>query len=418
MTATLTRPPARHAAGSPPPPTQMPRRIGGPRVSDVLAVNAAIVAALCAVGLWWTHLSPFTGGFAFVVVSWVLFVVIYGVLVSFDETRTAVVDRIAQVIVSSLAFVLFAALAWIVAYTVSRGWKALWHANFYTQDLRTTTPDDPLTKGGVIHAIVGSLIELGITLVFAVPLGILGAVFLAEVPGRYNRFVRTIVEAMTALPDILAGLFVYATLILILGMGYCGFAASVALAITILPIVMRTGDVVLRLVPGNLKEASLALGTSQWRTMWHVTLPTARAGLTTAVILGAARAIGETSPVLLTAGFSTNLNKDPFHGPMASLPLEVYQDVGTPQASSIARGFGTATVLLVIVVVLFTIARILGGRGPGALTARQQRRRIRQSQRDLARYGAAARRREGHPAQTRLSRALTASKLTRRKDDS
>jgi len=232
------------------------------------------------------------------------------------------------------------------------------------------------------------LIELAITLAFAVPLGVLGAVFLAEVPGKFNRFVRTIVEAMTALPDILAGLFVYATLILIFGMGFCGFAASVALAITILPIIMRTGDIVLRLVAGNLKEASYALGTSQWRTVWHVTLPTARAGLATAVILGAARAIGETSPVLLTAGFNTNFNTNAFSGPMVSLPLEVYQDVGTPQHTSIERGFGTATLLLVLVVVLFTIARILGGRGPGALTPRQQRRRERASARDAARIDA------------------------------
>jgi phosphate transport system permease protein len=370
---------------SPEPAPAVPRRIGGARTSDVYSFVAALAAALCTAGLWWVDLAPFNGVFGFVVVSWFLFVAFYGVLVSFDEKRTTVVDRMVQVVVTSLAFVVFASLALVIFYTVEQGWRALIHTNFYTQDLRTTAPNDPLSKGGVLHALVGTLIELGITLAFAVPLGILGAVFLAEVPGRFNRFVRTIVEAMTALPDILAGLFVYATLILILGMGFCGFAASVALAITILPIIMRTGDIVLRLVAGNLKEASYALGTSQWRTVWHVTLPTARAGLATAVILGAARAIGETSPVLLTAGLSTNLNTNALSGPMMSLPLEVYTDVATPQKVSIERGFGTAVLLLVLVIVLFTIARILGGRGPGELSRRQQERRVRASQRDVAR---------------------------------
>jgi phosphate transport system permease protein len=370
---------------SPDPAPVVPRRIGGARTSDVYSLLAALAAALCTAGLWWVDLAPFNGVLGFVVVSWVLFVAFYGVLVSFDEKRTTVIDRIVQVVVTSLAFVVFGSLALVIFYTVEQGWRALVHVNFYTQDLRTTAPNDPLSKGGVFHALVGTLIELGITLAFAVPLGVLGAVFLAEVPGRFNRFVRTIVEAMTALPDILAGLFVYATLILILGTGFCGFAASVALAITILPIIMRTGDIVLRLVAGNLKEASYALGTSQWRTVWHVTLPTARAGLATAVILGAARAIGETSPVLLTAGFNTNLNTNAFSGPMVSLPLEVYQDVATPQHTSIERGFGTATLLLVLVVVLFTIARILGGRGPGELSRRQQHRRVQASQRDVAR---------------------------------
>ncbi len=379
----------------------VPRRIGGARFSDVFSLIAAAAAALCTSGLWWMDLSPFSGVLGFVVVTWFLFLIFYGALVSFDEKRSTVVDRIVQVVVSSLALVVFSALALMIGYTVEQGWRALVHVNFYTRDLRTTAPNDPLSKGGVLHALMGTLIELTLTLGFAVPLGILGAVFLAEVPGRFNRFVRTVVEAMTALPDILAGLFVYATLILILGTGFCGFAASVALAITILPIIMRTGDIVLRLVAGNLKEASYALGTSQWRTVWHVTLPTARAGLTTAVILGAARAIGETSPVLLTAGFNTNFNSNAFSGPMVSLPLEVYQDVATPQKVSIERGFGTATLLLVLVVVLFSIARIIGGRGPGELTKRQRQRRVAASQRDVARMTEGERRRAAaqHAAQ-------------------
>jgi phosphate transport system permease protein len=323
-----------------------------------------------------------------VVTTWCLFVLIYGALVSFDENRPTVRDRVAAVVVHSLGALVLAALLWVIIYTIYKGWDALVHVNFYTQDVSSTGPRDPLTKGGVLHAIVGTLIEVGIALAIAMPLGILGGIFLHEVPGPFSRFVRTVVDAMTALPDVVAGLFIYATLILILGVGFSGFAAGTALAITALPIIMRATDVVLRLVPGSLTQASYALGTGQWRTVWHVTLPTARSGLATAVILGAARAVGETAPVLLTAGATAAVNTDPFHGPMMSLPLFAYTYVGSSQPNPVARAFGAAATLLILVLLLFAIARVIGGRGPGQLTRRQRRRRAAASQRDLNRYRA------------------------------
>jgi phosphate transport system permease protein len=362
------------------------RRTGMIRGTDLLAMFGGLAAALSTTGLLWTELSPFTGVLGYVITTWVLFVVFYAVLVSFDENRPTMRDRVASLIVHSLGGVLLAALIFIVYYTLLRGWHALVHLNFFTQDLRSTGPLDPLTKGGIKHAIVGTLIEVGIALALAVPLGLLGAVFLHEIPGRFSRFVRTVVEAMTALPDILAGLFIYATLILIFGLQLSGLAAATALAVTILPIIIRTGDVVLRLVPGGLKEASYALGTGQWRTVWHILLPTARSGLATAVILGAARAIGETSPVLLTAGATGFLNTNPVRGPMMSLPLLAYIEVQSPERNEVARGFGAAATLLVLVLVLFVVARIVGGRGPGDLTGRQRRRSDRQSQRDSRRF--------------------------------
>ncbi len=367
-------------------PQQTPRQIAGLRRADVLAVGGALASALATTFLLWTQLSPFTGVFGFIVVSWCLFVLIYALLVAFDNNRPTVRDRIAAVIVFSLAAVVILALAYIVLYTIFRAAKALVHLNFYTQDLHSTTPLDPLTKGGVLHAIVGTLIEVGIAMAIAVPLGLLAAVFLNEVPGKLNRLVRTVVDAMTALPDILAGLFIYATLILIFGLGLSGLAAGCALAVTCVSIVCRAAYVVLRLVPGGLTEASYALGSGHWRTVRYVTLPTARSGLATAVILGAARAIGETAPVLLTAGVTGYLNFNPVSGPMMSLPLEAYTLVANPEPNYIARGFGAAAVLLVLVVVLFVIARVIGGRGAGQLTPRQARRRMAASRRDLARY--------------------------------
>jgi phosphate transport system permease protein len=365
---------------------QARRQIAGVHGQDVLAVVGALASALATTGLLWTQLAPFTGLFGYIVVSWVLFVLIYALLVAFDNNRPTVRDRISAVIVHSLAAVVVLTLVFVFLYTVFRGAKALVHLNFYTQDLHSTTPIDALTKGGVLHAIIGTLIEVGIAMAIAVPLGLLAAVFLNEVPGKLNRLVRTVVDAMTAIPDILAGLFIYATLILILGLGLSGLAAGCALAVTTLSIICRAAYVVLRLVPGGLTEASYALGSGHWRTVWNVTLPTARSGLVTAVILGAARGIGETAPVLLTAGFTNYINLNPVKGPMMSLPLAAYTLVATPNDKYIARGFGAAAVLLVLVIVLFAIARLIGGRGAGQLTSRQLRRRMAASHRDLTRY--------------------------------
>ncbi len=361
------------------------RRTSGLRRTDWFAILGAFAAASATTGVLWTELGPFTGVVGYVVVTWLVLVGTYALLVSFDENRAVMRDRVAAFAVQSLGLVLLVALGFVVWYTLQRGGRALVHLNFFTHDLRTNRPQDSLRRGGVLHAIVGTLIELSIALAAAVPLGLLTAVYLHEVPGRFSRFVRTVVEAMTALPDIIAGLFVYATLILIFRLGPSGLAAGTALGLTILPIITRAADVVLRLVPGSLKEASFALGASRWRTTWHVLLPTARSGLATAVILGAARAVGETSPILLTAGATNYLNVNPLHGSMMSLPLLAFTLVQSPEHNEITRGFGAAAILLLLVVVIFAMARKVGGRAPGDLSARQRRRRAAGSRRDLAR---------------------------------
>jgi phosphate ABC transporter permease subunit PstA/phosphate ABC transporter phosphate-binding protein len=388
---------AGRTAGTAPPATVVPRRptapgaqrrrrTGGLRRTDVLAILGALAAGAATTGVLWTQLGPFTGALGYVVVTWLVTVAWFALLVSFDENRSLVKDRVAAFVVHSLGIVLVAALVFVIYYTLKRGYPALPHLNFYIQDMRSVQATDPLTKGGVLHAVIGTLIELGIALTFAVPLGLVAAVYLHEVPGRFSRFIRTVVEAMTALPDIIAGLFIYATLILIFHLGPSGLAAGAALGVTILPIIIRAADVVLRLVPASLKEASYALGSGQWRTTWHVLLPTARSGLTNAVILGAARAIGETSPVLLTASATGYVNLDPLHGPMMSLPLLAYTLVASPEPNEITRGFGAAAVLLILVLVLFAVARWIGGRAPGDLSAGQVRRRERASLRTARRF--------------------------------
>ncbi len=261
-------------------------------------------------------LAPLSGTLGFVVVAWVMFLVVYGLLVSIDESRPVVVDKVMSAVMLSAAAIAGIALVSVIAYTIWEGRKALFQANLYTDDMSSAGPADPLSVGGIGHAILGTLIIIGIAIAITVPLGLSTAVFLNEINNRFSRFVRTVVDAMTALPSILAGLFIFATWILILGFERSGFAAAIAISIMMLPIIIRSADVVLRLVPGNLKEASYALGAPNHRTVRNVTLPTARSGLATAVILGIARGIGETAPVLLTAGYTGTINSDPAHNPM------------------------------------------------------------------------------------------------------
>jgi phosphate transport system permease protein len=376
-------------------PTSIPSNDGvevGPRrgvrtatLDERFNIVGALAGGLALSTLLFGWIGPLTGIIGWVVIAYLAFIGIYMLLVSLRSDFQEVKDRVATVLMVSAGVMLFGALVFIVIYTLVRGAEALPFLNFITQTMELTGPLDPLSSGGILHAIVGTLIQISIALAITIPLGITTAVFLNEVGGRFARFVRTIADAMTALPSIVAGLFVYAAIIQLFTHQRSGFAAALAITVMMLPIVIRASDVVLRLVPGNLREASYALGTSRWRTVWHVVLPTARSGLVTAVILGTARGIGETSPVLLTSGITAVMNTDPFSGPMISLPLQVFDFVRSPEPTMITRGFGTAAVLILLVLTLFIVARIIGGRGPGQLSDRQRRASRMESMRDLQR---------------------------------
>jgi phosphate transport system permease protein len=372
-------------------PPELRRITRGVQQRDLLPLIGALIASLSLTTVLYVFLEPWSGALGFIAITYVAFIVIYALLVAMDGNATMVKDRIASAVAHSLAMAMFIALVVVVGFALWKGRQALGHKNFYTDDMSLAGPLDGLEVGGILHAAVGTLIMITIGLVFTIPLAVVCAVFLSETRGPFTRFVRTIVEAMTALPSVVAGLFVYAAIITLqanAGFGQkSGFAASIALSVMMLPIMIRAADVVLRLVPGNLKEAASALGAPRWRVVWHVVLPTSRSGIMTAIILGTARGIGETSPVLLTAGYTTGFNLNPFSGPMVSLPLLTFSLTKSPEAGYIARGFGAATVLMVVVLLLFVTARIIGGRSPGELTRRQARRRERRSERDLARFG-------------------------------
>lgn len=370
------------------------RKIRSVQFYEVFNFLGAGAAALSVTALLFGWVAPLQSAVGFSVMAYLLFILFFSMLTGFSGTREEITDRIATTLMYSAGFILLSALLFVVTFTILRSGEALPHLNFFTDTMQKTGPLDPLTMGGVLHAIVGTLIQISIALAITIPLGITTAVFLNEVGGRFARLVRTVSDAMTALPSIVAGLFVFSAFIATGVLPRSGMAAAIAITVMMLPIVIRAADVVLRLVPNNLREASYALGTSRWRTVWHVVLPTSRSGLVTAVILGTARGLGETSPVLLTSGAAAGMNTNPLQGPMISLPLQVFTFIKSPEPTMVARGFGTAAVLLVIVLVLFSLARILGGKAPGQLGKRQQARVLLRSRQDEMRYALRAKAQE------------------------
>ena len=276
--------------------------------------------------------------------------------------RRAVADHLAGLFAATVGLFILVVVGDQIAYVILRGNSALVHANFFTRTMASAGPLDPLTDGGVLHALVGSVEQVGIATVLAVPLGVLAALYMVEIGGRGARPVRALVEAMTSLPEIIAGLFIYALFILTFGLRQSGFAGALALTVMMIPYVARASEVMLRLVPNSLREASYALGSSQWRTVWNVVLPTARSGLVTAVVLGIARAIGETAPLLLTAGFTDAMNYNLFGGRMQTLPVFIYSQYayqGIPAEAYVDRAWAAALTLIVIVMVLNLVARVV-----------------------------------------------------------
>jgi phosphate transport system permease protein len=355
----------RSAAGPPGVGADLPRRVGRGTTDDRVALWGSLAGSLGFVTVAYDRLLPFSGLLGFILCWYAAFLLLYAAVSALSHPRPIVWDRLATAVVWGGALVVFGAVASTIYYTFWEGRHALAHLNFFTQDMRTTSGTDPLTHGGIKHALVGSLIEVGIAIVVSLPLGIGTAVFISEVGGRFARGVRTVVEAMTALPDILAGLFIYTTLIVRLGVQKSGFAAAMALSVMMLPIIARSAEVVLRVVPGGLREASLALGASRWRTVRLVVLPTARPGLATALILGVARAVGETAPVLLTSGASTFFNANPLVNPMNSMPLFIFTAFESGEPLNVERAWGAATVLLAVVLALFVVVRVLARSRPG-----------------------------------------------------
>ncbi len=370
MTATDTRPPASRTPG---PPTALPRarvvppgRIKIRKVdpADGFIIGGAAVGAFALTWIVYELLAPAGGGLGFWTVWFALFLATAWFLARQQHDAIRARDTVMRVVLWSAGIGLLVPLTLVATYTIARGYHAL-TTHFFFEDQKYVGPLSPPTEGGASHAIVGTIEQVALAILMSVPLAIGTAVYLNEVKGRLARPTRVIVDAMSAIPSIIAGLFILAAVILALGYHQGGFAAGLALSVLMLPTVTRTAEVVLRLVPGGLREASLALGGSEWKTTRRVVLPTARSGMATAVILGIARIIGETAPLLLVTFGAREMNWNPFEGTQSNLGLFIYKSVTLPQEAMKQRAWTGALVLFVIILVLFVIARILGGRGPG-----------------------------------------------------
>ncbi|MGW0085441.1 phosphate ABC transporter permease PstA [Streptomyces sp. NPDC003393] len=318
-----------------------------------LAVVAGSVAVAVAIGLGTGLDSKVQWG----LIAAVLAVVVTYVVASRVEGRRQARDRIA----TSLAWVCFlvavvplASLVWV---TVERGAKGL-DGYFLSHSMAGVADTEP--GGGIYHALVGTLEQVGLATLIAVPIGVLTAIYLVEYGrGGLAKAVTFFVDVMTGIPSIVAGLFVLSFWILILKMGYSGFAGSLALAILMMPVVVRSTEEMLKLVPNELREASLALGVPKWRTILKVVLPTSIGGIATGVMLSIARITGETAPVLLLVWGTNFINSNPFKDPQASLPLYIYQQYANSSGSGAAydRAWAAALTLIAFVMILNLVAR-------------------------------------------------------------
>ena len=243
-------------------------------------------------------------------------------------------------------------LAALLLYVIVRGLEA-WSIGFFTE-----LPQLYGSGGGVSNGIIGTFIVVGIGALIGIPIGIMAGIYLAEYgDNSFGAFVRFIADVMTGIPSIVAGLFVYG--LIVLTYGYNGLAGAVALAVLLIPVVARSTEGVVRLVPNDLREASLAMGIPRWKTILRIVLPAATGGILTGVFLGVSRIAGETAPLIFTILGSTLYNSNPLQGAMSTLSLVLYSLATSPYEQVQKVGWGAALLLLVIVMTLNLGARLI-----------------------------------------------------------
>jgi len=333
---------------------RLPRWFAPTLFGATLAVGLGVVALLASAGA----LPEFSIVLA-VLVGVVLYAVLITVIAHAAEGRRAATDRLVTSLVITAFVVALLPLISLLWTVVSNG-LGRFDITFFTHSMRSVIGEG----GGALHAIVGTLIITALATVIAVPVGLLTAIYLVEYGrGRLARAITFFVDVMTGIPSIVAGLFAYALFALFFGEGVrMGFAGSVALAVLMVPVVVRSSEEMLKLVPDELREASYALGVPKWRTIARVVLPTAGAGIVTGITLAIARVIGETAPLLIVAGFTSSMNYNPFSERMQSLPVFVYTQYANPGSQVdfyLERAWAGALTLILIVMALNLAARLI-----------------------------------------------------------
>jgi phosphate transport system permease protein len=274
------------------------------------------------------------------------------------EGRRRALDRLMTLVIAAAFGLAMIPLLSLLFEVAKRGIPGIsWE--FFTADARGV-----VGGGGAAHAIVGTLVITGVAAVISVPIGVMGAIYLNEYgTGRLRRALTFFVDVMTGIPSIVAGLFAYALFEIFLGPGIrLGVMGSVALTVLMIPIVIRSSEEVLKIVPNHLREAAFALGTPKWKTITKVVLPTAFAGIVTGVMIAIARIVGETAPLLVTTGVVDSMNTDPFNGRMQNLAVYAYNEYRSPgvmKQAAYDKAWAAALTLIAIVMLLNVAARFV-----------------------------------------------------------
>jgi phosphate transport system permease protein len=271
-------------------------------------------------------------------------------------------DKIARGMILAATIVALIPLMLILYYLLKKGLGA-WSSSFFTTDPTGNTFFKNSTIGGIKSAILGTIEMVALASAIAVPIGVAVAVWLVEY-GKNSWFAHTVrffVDVLTGVPSIVFGLFIYIVLVVGTGSSFAGYKGSLALSLLMLPVVIRSAEVILLLVPAGLRESALALGAPRWRVIFSIVLPTALPGMVTGVLLAVARAAGETAPLLFTAASTKNTSYD-LSGFMNSLPVQIYSDVTSPTTAVVNRAWGAALTLVVLILLLNLIARLISRR--------------------------------------------------------
>jgi len=320
-------------------------------IPDILGAFFTVFGSLAIVAI-----TPLKGklGFALVLIT---LAIITATTVSWlrKDRKAAMNSRTTVLVYIAAAFVIIPLTS--ILYEVVRLGTAGFSLRIFTEDMSVTASDTDLSEGGLLHAVIGTAYVVFFATILSTPIGVLTALYIVEVKGRFAGLVRFFVQAMSGVPSIVAGLFIFAFWMIQMGNAYSGVAGAFALTVLMIPTVARTSEEVLKLIPQDLREAGLALGATQWRTVATVVIPAAKSGLVTAIILGIARVVGETAPLLVTIGGADAVNLNPLDGNMSAFPMYVWKNllIGSPNA--VSRAWLGLFVLMVSVLIFFAMAR-------------------------------------------------------------
>jgi phosphate transport system permease protein len=343
--------------------TLKPQKPWRPKAKDLIPeFIGALFTAFATLAL--VAITPLKGRLGFSIALIGMAIVVSASISWLRRDRKAALNSVSTVFVYVAAAFVIIPLSSLLYEIIRKGAGGL-SLGIFTRDMSLASADSPLTEGGLLHAVIGTLYVVALATVLSTPIGFLAALYIVEVKGRFASIVRFFVQAMSGVPSIVAGLFIYAVWMIGLGNSYNIMAGAGALAILMIPTVARTSEEVLKLIPNDLREAGLALGATQWRTVAMIILPAAKSGLVTSVILGIARVAGETAPLLLTIGGADAINLNPFEGNSSALPYYVWKNYSLGNPESIARAWLGVIVLMMMVFIFFSLARYFG-RSTGA----------------------------------------------------